>query len=206
MYHIHLWPLYDHGLWSLYQNYVFLLSWQDHLCSLILAYQIWHVGVSLWYNMCVYSWPVYDPDLWPIYMGGGGNFNELLTVFKKNLFSKESCKQMKETVMMSEEGSIYGSEILWRDCENALICPTLEKGAYCFAPVSLSMDQVMSSHIFWPRAWMFPNLIQWKPLRSTWPRLMVKGKVKVKLLMVFVQYLLTPSLESWQTTVDDPRK
>ena len=105
----------------------------------------------------------------------------LVFFFSKKKFSLPGILQANEGNSYDEWGRLYMwlwstlKRPYWSYCENALFCPTLEKGAYYFAPVSLSMDQVMSSHIFWPLAWMFPNLIQWKPLRSTWPPLIFRS-------------------------------
>ena len=56
--------IYD--LWmtlALYQGDIFtheLVSGKDSLCSLIWAYQTWHLNVPPWDNSCVVSWPLND--------------------------------------------------------------------------------------------------------------------------------------------------
>ena len=106
----------------------------------------------------------------------------LVFFFKKNSLLPGILQANEETVMMSEEGYIYIwlwstlKRPYWSYCKKKhYFAPLWKKGAYYFVPVSLSMDQMMSSHIFWPLAWMFPNLIQWKPLRSTWPPLIFRS-------------------------------
>ena len=135
-----------------------------YLGKIISVLWYWHTGTLVFHyeTTCVY---IHDPCMtltfdqytWVvgvILMSFTHSF--YLVFFFKKKFSLPGILQANEGNSYDEWGRLYIwlwstlKRPYWSYCEIALFCPTLEKGAYCFAPVSLSMDQVMSSHIFWP--------------------------------------------------------
>ena len=105
--------------------------------------------------------------------------------------------------------------------------PPLKKGAYCFATVDRYVGRYVGRLVCWPSVvrsisfdpftWSKTNLVQVLPSMSRWSLLIFRSHVKgqghttLESSMLSAQYLLTPSLDQYQTWcrccpqwVDDP--